>query len=212
MKYLFRKLNRRILYPVATIYEFFTDFDLRKFSSAFLILFAAVDVLGSIAIIINMRKKIGYIDARKTATVVGIIMITFLFIGPTMLALFSVDTSSFALAGSVILFLLGMEMSLNINIFKIETDTESSSVVPLAFPMIVGTGTLATLITLKATYKTINVLCGTLVNLLLIYLVLKHSEWIEAKLGKLGISIIHKITGIILLSIAVKLFKTHCFS
>ena len=196
---------------MTTIYEFFTDFDLRKFSSAFLILFAAVDV-SSTAIIINMRKKIGYIDARKTATVVGIIMITFLFIGQTMLDLLSVDTSSFALAGSVILFLLGIEMSLNINIFKIETDAESSSVVPLAFPMIVGTGTLATLITLKAMYKTINVLCGTLVNLLLIYLVLKHSERIEVKLGKLGISIICKITGIILLSIAVKLFKTHCFS
>lgn len=194
---------------MASLYEFFIEFDLRKFFYAFLILFVVVDVPGSTAIIISMRKKIGYIDARKTATVAGIIMVTFLFTGQAVLNLFSVDVSYFSLAGSVILFLVGLEMSLNISIAKIETDAESSSVVPLAFPMIVGTGTLATLITLKATHKVINVLCGTLVNLLLIYLVLKYSEWIEKKLGRLGISIIHRMMGIILLAIAIKLFTTH---
>ena len=190
---------------MASLYEFFIEFDLRKFFYAFLILFVVVDVPGSTAIIISMRKKIGYIDARKTATVAGIIMVTFLFTGQAVLNLFSVDVSYFSLAGSVILFLVGLEMSLA----KIETDAESSSVVPLAFPMIVGTGTLATLITLKATHKVINVLCGTLVNLLLIYLVLKYSEWVEKKLGRLGISIIHRMMGIILLAIAIKLFTTH---
>ncbi|MEN0016123.1 MAG: MarC family protein [Bacteroidota bacterium] len=191
------------------VYQFFAEFDLRQLFSAFLILFVVVDVLGSTAMIINMRKKIGYIDARKTATVAGAIMTCFLFLGQTVLNLFSVDISSFALAGSFILFLIGLEMSLNINIFKIDTDAESSSVVPLAFPMLVGTGTLATLITLKSTYKTINVFGAALINLWLIYLVLKHSEWIEAKLGKLGITIIHKMMGIILLAIAIRLFKTH---
>ena len=191
------------------VYQFFAEFDLRQLFSAFLILFVVVDVLGSTAMIINMRKKIGYIDARKTATVAGAIMTCFLFLGQTMLNLFSVDISSFALAGSFILFLIGLEMSLNINIFKVDTDADSSSVVPLAFPMLVGTGTLATLITLKSTYKTINVFGAALINLWLIYLVLKHSEWIEAKLGKLGITIIHKMMGIILLAIAIRLFKTH---
>ncbi|MEM7383110.1 MAG: MarC family protein [Bacteroidota bacterium] len=194
---------------MASLCDFFTDFDFRKFFSAFLILFAVVDVPGSTAIIISMRKKIGYIDARKTATVAGIIMVTFLFTGQALLDLFSVDVNFFTLAGSVILFLVGLEMSLNISIAKIEADAESSSVVPLAFPMIVGTGTLATLITLKATCKAINVLCGTLANLLLIYLVLKYSEWIEKKLGRLGISIIHRMMGIILLAIAIKLFTIH---
>ena len=136
-------------------------------------------------------------------------MITFLFTGQALLDLFSVDVRSFTLAGSVILFLVGLEMSLNMSIAKMETDAESSSVVPLAFPMIVGTGTLATLLTLKATCKPINVLCGTLVNLLLIYLVLQYSEWIEKKLGRLGLSIIHRMMGIILLAIAIKLFTTH---
>ena len=191
------------------VYQFFAEFDPRQLFSAFLILFVVVDVLGSTAMIINMRKKIGYIDARKTATVAGVIMTGFLFLGQTMLNLFSVDISSFALAGSFILFLIGLEMSLNINLFKIDTDSDSSSVVPLAFPMLVGTGTLATLITLKSTYKTINVFGASLINLWLIYLVLKHSEWIEAKLGKLGITIIHKMMGIILLAIAIRLFKTH---
>lgn len=196
---------------MSTVYEFFTAFHLKKFVSSFLTLFAVVDVLGSTAIIINMRNKIGYIHARKTATVAGMIMIAFLFMGKSILDLFSVDIASFSIAGSIILFLLGMEMCLNITIIKVETDTESSSVVPLAFPIIAGTGTLATLITLKAEYGTLNVLCATIINLILIFLVLKYSEWIEQKLGKLGITIIHKMMGIILLSIAVKLFKTHLY-
>lgn len=119
--------------------------------------------------------------------------------------------SSFILAVSVILFLLGIEMSLGIHVFKIGTDAESSAAVPLAFPIIAGTATLVTLITLKAAYKPINGLGGTLVNVVLVYLVLQYAEWIEAKLGKLDVSILHKMMGIILLSIAVKLFKTYLF-
>jgi multiple antibiotic resistance protein len=194
---------------MTVIYHFFAAFVLKKFISSFLILFAVVDVLGSTAIIIAMRKKIGYIDARKTASVAGTIMITFLFLGKSILELFSVDVASFSLAGSIILFLIGMEMCLNINIIKLEADSASSSVVPLAFPIIVGTGTLTTIITLKSEYETINVFLATIVNIGLIYLVLKYSEWIEEKIGKLTITIIHKMMGIILLAIAVKLFKTH---
>jgi len=191
------------------LYKFFSAFDFKQFVSAFLILFAVVDVLGSTAIIISMRKKIGYIDARKTATVAGTIMIIFLFVGKTILDLFCVDIASFSIAGSIILFLLGMEMCLNITIIKLETDSEYSSVVPLAFPIIAGTGTLSTLVTLKVEYGTFNVLIATIINVILIFLVLKYSEWIEQRLGKLGITIIHKMMGIILLAIAVQLFKAN---
>ncbi len=194
---------------MSIIYDFFTAFDLKKFITSFLILFAVVDVLGSTAIIINMRKKIGYIHANKTAAAVGIIMVTFLFVGKTILDLFSIDIASFSIAGSLILFLIGMEMCLDITIIKVDTDSESSSIVPLAFPIIAGTGTLSTLITLKLQYETINVLLATIVNVVLIFLVLKYSEWIERKLGKLMITILHKMMGIILLAIAVKLFRTY---
>ena len=190
-------------------YKFFTDFDPQKTLTSFLTLFAVMDILGSIAVIISMRKKVGYIHARKTAMVAGIIMITFLFIGQSILKIFSIDISSFSMAGSIILFFFGLEMILNINIFRIDADAESSSIVPLAFPIIAGTGVLSTLITLKAQYEGINVLLAILGNLTLVYIVLRYSEWIEKKLGKLIVSIIHKMMGILLLSIAIKVFITH---
>ncbi|MHB9147095.1 MAG: MarC family protein [Candidatus Amoebophilus sp.] len=194
-----------------TLYSFFIALNIKKFLTAFFILFAVIDVLGCTAIIINMRNKIGYIHARKTATVAGVIMVTFLFLGQTILDLFSIDMSSFIIAGSIILFLLGLEMCLNISIFRTDTDANSSSIVPLAFPIIAGTGTLSTLLILRAECETINVLLASLVNLVLIFLVLKYSEWIEAKLGRLGVSIIHKMMGIILIAIAIKRFKMYLF-
>jgi len=131
------------------IYAFFTALDIKKFFTSFLILFAVLNILGCTAIISNMRKKVGYINAKKTATVAGILMVSFLFIGDIVLDLFSIDIDSFTLAGSIILFLLGIEMSLNLSIFKSDADPETSSVIPLAFPIIAGTGTLSTLLTLK---------------------------------------------------------------
>jgi multiple antibiotic resistance protein len=191
--------------------SFFTAFDFNKFFTSFLILFAVVDVLGSTATIVSMRRKIGYIHARKTAKVVGFIMVTFLFLGQAILNVFSIDIASFSIAGSIILFLIGMEMCLNITIIKLDTDTGTSSVIPLAFPIIADAGTLATLITLKVEYETINVLCATIVNVFLIFLVLKYSERIEEKLGKLSITIIQRMMGIILLSIALKIFKMNFY-
>ena len=193
------------------IYAFFTALDIKKIFTSFLILFAVLNILGSTAIISNMRKKVGYINAKKTATVAGALMISFLFIGNIVLDLFSIDIDSFTLAGSIILFLLGLEMSLNLSIFKSDTDPETSSVIPLAFPIIAGTGTLSTLLTLKEVYQTINVLLASLVNVVLIFLVVKYSEWIEIQLGKLGVSIIHRMMGIILIAIAIKRFKTYLF-
>ena len=138
-------------------------------------------------------------------------MTSFLFLGPSILALFQVDISSFSVAGGIILFLLGLEMVLNVSIFKVDACPEAASVVPLAFPILAGAGTLTALLTLKAEYKDINILCGTLANLILVYICLRYSEWIERTLGKLGVTIIHKVMGIVLLSIAVRLFKTHLF-
>ena len=193
------------------LYHFFTEFDGQQTLSTFLILFAVIDILGNTTIIINLRKQAGCIHAEKTVAVMAIIMVGFLFLGPTILRLFQVDIGSFAVAGGIILFLLGLEMVLNVSIFKVDACPETASVVPLAFPMLAGAGTLTALLTLKAEYKDINILCGTLANVVLVYLFLRYSEWIERKLGKLGVSIVHKVMGIILISIAVKLFKTNLF-
>lgn len=193
------------------LYAFFGALDIKKFFTCFLILFAVLNILGATAIIINIKNKVGYLNPRKTAVAAGIIMIIFLFIGNTLLDLFSVDMDSFTLAGGIILFSLGIEMSLNISLFKLDADPETSSVVPLAFPIIVGTGTLSTLLTLKEEYHTINVLLASLTNTVLIFLIVKYSEWIEARLGKLGVSIIHRMMGIILIAIAIKRFKIYLF-
>jgi len=192
-----------------SVYEFFTGFSGKQTLSAFLILFAVIDILGSTAIIIDLRKKVGCIHAKKTTVAMGLIMVIFLFVGPTILYLFRIDVNSFAIAGGIILFLLGLEMVLNVSIFKVDANPEATSVVPLAFPILAGTGSLTALLTLKAEYKDINILCGTLANLVLVYFFLRHSEWVELRLGKLGVNIVHKVMGVILLSIAVKLFKTH---
>ena len=194
-----------------SVLKFFAAFDGQQSLSAFLILFAVIDILGSIGIIIRLRQQVGCIHAKKTTMAMGIIMTSFLFIGPSILVLFHVDIGSFAVAGGVILFLLGLEMVLNVSIFKVDLCPETTSVVPLAFPILAGAGTLTALLTLRAEYEDINILCGMVANLILGYTFLRYSEWIERSLGKLGVTIIHKVMGIVLLSIAVRLFKTHLF-
>jgi len=194
---------------VSNIHRFLTTFDGQQSLSAFLILFAVIDILGNIPIIINLRKQVGCIYPEKTTIAVGIIMVSFLFVGPFILDLFHIDLDSFATAGAIILFLLGLEMVLNITIFKMDNSPEIAAIVPLAFPILAGTGTLTTLLTLKAEYNNLNILCAIAANLMLIYFVLKHSEKIEHRLGPLGVSIVHKVMGLMLLAIAIKLFKTH---
>jgi len=192
-----------------SVYNFCIGFDGQQFFSTFLILFSVIDVLGGIPIIISLRKKAGSINAYRVTVASGVIMLSFLFLGQSLLDLFYIDVASFSVAGSIILFILGLEMILNVSIFKVEFDNESSSIVPLAFPIVAGTGTLATLLTLKLEYANINILCGTLANLLCVYPVISYSVWIERKLGKLGINVMHKVMGMILLALAVKLFRTH---
>ncbi len=192
-----------------SIHHFFIEFNWQQSISAFFVLFAVINVLGSTTFIIKLRKQIGCINAKKTIVAMGLIMISFLFVGTSVLDLFRVDLDSFAIAGGIVLLLLGLEMVLNVSIFKIDAYSEGSSVVPLAFPILAGAGTLISLLTLKAEHKDVNILCGILANLVLVYVCLKNSEWIERKLGILAVSVIHRVTGIVLMSIAVKLFRTH---
>ncbi|KAB2913394.1 MarC family protein [Oscillatoria amoena NRMC-F 0135] len=170
-------------------------------------LFAVIDVIGSVPVIISLRSKIGHIQSEKVTLAAGALMILFLFIGKEFLGLMGVDLSSFAVAGSIVIFILGLEMILGIDIFKADPDPSSGSIVPVAFPIIAGSGTLTTVISLRADYGLYNILVGILLNLILIYVVLKSTNFIERKLGKGGLLVIRKFFGLILLAIAVKIFK-----
>ncbi len=184
----------------------------REIISVSLILFSVIDIIGNIPVIINLRKKFGKIQSEKATLVSGILMIVFLFLGESILNLFGIDVSSFAVAGAIIMFIIGMEMVLGLQIFQTDTDeSNSASIVPLAFPLIAGAGTMTTLISLKAEYSTTNILIGIIVNLIFVYTVLKTSGWLERKIGKAGFNILRKVFGIVLLSIAIKIFKNHLF-
>ena len=176
------------------------------------ILFSVIDMFGNIPIIIDLRKKMGHIQSEKASLVSAGIMIIFLFLGEGILNLFGIDVSSFAIAGALIMFILGMEMILGRQFFKTDTDDISStSIVPIAFPLIAGAGTMTTLVALKAEFQTLNILVAILLNVIFVYLVLKSSGWLERKIGNAGFNILRKVFGIILLSIAIKLFKNHWF-
>lgn len=184
------------------------NFDLREIATASMILFAVIDIIGSIPIIIDLRKKAGHIQSEKATIVAGILMILFLFVGKEILNLIGIDVNSFAVAGSFILFFLALEMILGITLYK-DDAPETAAVVPLAFPLIAGAGTMTTLLSLRAEYHTINIVVSILVNIVIVYIVLKSSGKMERFLGKQGINVIRKIFGVILLAIAVKLFTTN---
>lgn len=184
-------------------------FSIKEIASVTLTLFAIIDILGSIPIIIQIRQREGKIKSEQATLVAGVLMITFLFLGQSILSLFGVDFQSFALAGAVIIFLIGMEMILGIELFRHNSLASTGSIVPLAFPIIVGAGTMTTLLSLRAAYQLPNILAGILVNLVFVYLVLKSSAWIERKLGKAGEDILRRVFGVILLAIAIKLFKSN---
>ncbi|UYZ65191.1 MarC family protein [Hymenobacter weizhouensis] len=184
-------------------------FSFKEIASVTLTLFAIIDILGSIPIIIQIRQREGKINSEKATLVAGALMIAFLFLGQSILSLFGVDFQSFALAGAIIIFLIGMEMILGVELFKHNPLAATGSIVPLAFPLIVGAGTMTTLLSLRAAYQLPNVLAGILFNLVFVYLVLKSSAWIERKLGKAGEDILRRVFGVILLAIAIKLFKSN---
>ncbi len=183
-------------------------FNLKEIFSITLVLFSVIDIIGSIPIVIELRKREGDIHSLKATLISGGLMLTFLFLGNSILQLFGLDVSSFALAGAVIMFLLAFEMILGVTLFKGDTDSSGSgSVVPLAFPLISGAGTLTTILSLRAVYSVPNIMVGIVVNLVFIYIVLKSTTWLERKIGKSGFSILRRVFGIILLAIAIKIFK-----
>ncbi|MEE9408390.1 MAG: MarC family protein [Polaribacter sp.] len=187
------------------------NFNIKEIVTAFMVLFAVIDIIGNIPIIIDLRKKVGHIQSEKASIIAGVIMIIFLFLGQSLLSLIGIDVNSFAVAGSFILFFIALEMILGITLYK-DTDEGTAitaSVFPLAFPLIAGPGSLTTLLSLRAEFHIENIITAVLLNVILIYIVLKTSSKIERIIGPNGIQIIRKVFGVILLAISVKLFATN---
>ncbi len=176
--------------------------------SSFMVLFAVIDITGSIPIIIDLKEKGGRIQSEKATLIAFAIMLLFLFIGEKLLGIFGVDISSFAIAGAFILFFLALEMVLGISLFK-DNATESSSIVPLAFPLIAGAGSMTTLLSLRAEYALVDITIALILNMIGVYTVLRITHIIEKILGQSGIMILRKMFGIILLAIAIKLFMSN---
>jgi len=180
----------------------------KEIVNATMILFAVIDIIGSIPIIIELRNKTGHIQSGKASIISGVIMISFLFLGEEILKLIGIDVNSFAVAGSFVLLFLALEMILGIQLYK-DDAPETTSVVPLAFPLIAGAGSMTTIISLRAEYHPINIVIAIIINIFFVYIVLKSSRKIEKIIGKGGISVIRKVFGVILMAIAVKLFTSN---
>lgn len=187
-------------------------FDLKEIFSVSLILFSVIDILGSIPFIIIIRKREGKIQAEKATLISAALMVGFLYLGQSVLTLFGLDVASFAVAGAIVMFIVALEMILGITLIKDDPDAQGSgSIVPLAFPLIAGAGTLTTILSIRAVYQEVNILSGILVNLILIYLVLRLSSWLERVIGKSGFAVLRRVFGVILLAIAVRIFKSNAF-
>ncbi|MBO7279084.1 MAG: MarC family protein [Bacteroidales bacterium] len=186
--------------------------NLKEIFSVFMVLFAVIDITGSIPLIIDMKVKGNRIESGKIALISTVVFVLFLFLGDAILSLFGVDISSFAVAGALIILILAAEMVLGIEIFKNEGPGSSVTVVPLVFPLIAGAGALTTLLSLRAEYALINILIAIALNMAVVFVVLWKIEWVEKLLGKEGIFILRKFFGIILLAVGVKLFTSNIAS
>ena len=175
--------------------------------SVSLILFSVIDIMGNIPVVLDLKKKGFKIEALKASVIAFVLMMLFLLIGKPLLGLFGVDVESFAVAGAIIIFLIGLEMILGITLFKEEPDAKSGTIVPLAFPLIAGAGTMTTIITLKAEYDALSIGLAIFLNIMIVYGVLRSSDWLGSKLGTNGANVLRKVFGIILLAIAIKIFK-----
>ncbi len=184
------------------------NLNFKEIITATMILFAVIDIVGSIPIIIDLRRKVGHIQSEKASIVSMVIMIAFLFVGERILNLIGIDVNSFAVAGALVIFFLAIEMILGVQLYRDEAP-ETASVVPLAFPLIAGAGTMTTILSLRAEYETINIVIAIIINTVFVYIVLKLSKKIERFLGKGGIGVVRKIFGVILMAIAVKLFAAN---
>lgn len=172
-------------------------------------LFAVIDIIGSVPILISLKEKMGGFSELKATLISGALMILFLYLGKEFLGLLGVDIRSFAVGGSIVIFILGLEMVLGLEFFKSEKDVKSATLVPIAFPVIAGSGTLTTIMSLKANYGQTTLLIAILINLVIVYLVLRSLKFIARLLGAAGLIAVRKFFGVILLAIAVKIFATN---
>ena len=188
--------------------EFFSKIDLNQIGTTFAVLFAVIDILGSIPIIVGIRSKVGHIESEKASIAAGVLMISFLFFGTKILNLVGVDVQSFAVAGAFVIFVIALEMILGIEIQK-GVEANSASIVPIAFPLVAGAGSLTTVLSLRSQYADINIVIAIILNMLIVYLVLKFAGKLEKWLGAGVLSVLKKVFGVILLSIAIKLFTSN---
>lgn len=184
------------------------NFDFKEIATIGMVLFAVIDIVGSIPIIVDLRNKHGHIESEKASLVAAIIMIVFLFVGEGFLKLIGIDVHSFAVAGSFVLFFIALEMILGIRIYR-DTEASSASIVPIAFPLIAGAGTMTTLLSLRSQFYVENIVVAIVINIFVVYGVLKSSGKIEKMLGKTGLGVVRKTFGVVLLAIAVKLFASN---
>jgi len=182
--------------------------NIKEILTVVMILFAVIDIVGSIPIVLSLKQKTGKIEAGKASLVSLGIMLAFLFVGESILEIIGIKVSDFAIAGSFVLFFIALEMILGIKLYK-EDELSTASVVPLAFPLIAGTGTLTTLLSIRAQYDLSSILIGIFINIAFVYLVLRNLNFLERLLGLGGISILKKVFGVVVLAIAIKLFRTH---
>lgn len=187
-------------------------FDLKEIFSVTLILFSVIDILGSIPFIILIRKREGRIEAEKATIISAVLMVVFMYLGASILQLFGLDVASFAVAGAIVIFIVAMEMILGITLIKDDPSSKGAgSIVPLAFPLIAGAGTLTTILSLRAVYQEMNILTGIVLNVIIVYWVLRSTAWLERVIGESGFSVLRRVFGVILLAIAVKIFKSNVF-
>jgi len=172
-------------------------------------LFAVIDILGSIPVLISFKNKMGSISAWRATIVSALLILVFFVLGERFLQTLGLDIASFAIAGSIVLFILGLEMVLGIEFFKGDPNAKAGSIVPIAFPIIAGSGTLTTVMSIKSLYHQYNILIAILINMIIIFIALKSLNWIEKMLGQSGILVIRKFFGVILIAIAVKMFRTN---
>jgi multiple antibiotic resistance protein len=186
-------------------------FNLKEILTVTAIMFAVIDIIGAIPVLVSLKQRMGEIQSEKAAAVSLVIMIAFLFIGESILDFIGIEIKDFATAGSLIIFFIAMEMILGIRLYKDEIPA-TASIVPIAFPLIAGSGTLTTILSIREKYHTESMVIGIILNVILVYIVLKNTKHIERLLGVGGIAIVRKVFGIILLAIAIKLFRTYAGS
>ena len=187
----------------------FGSIDISQIVTVTFTLFAVIDMLGSIPLLLTLKKKMGGISSVQATLVSGALMLVFFFVGEQALNFMGVDIHSFAIAGSIVIFILALEMVLGLEIFHNEKDNKSGNVVPIAFPIIAGSGTLTTIMSLKATYQAYNILIAILINLIIVFITLRSLNFLERLLGPSGILVVRKFFGVILLAIAVKMFMSN---